>query len=84
MKLDEALTSPGVVDGTLWFRPVGWIGPHAFTVQDGVVLTVPTSRGGHPGIIPYASVLAGEWEVVTPGQVLDYQQPRDHRYDRAV
>ena len=74
MKLHEALVSPDVVDGILWFRPVGWIGPYAFAVRDGVVLTVPTSRGGHPGITPFADVLAGEWEVVTAGQVLDYQQ----------
>lgn len=78
MKLHEALTVPEVIAGTLWFRPVGWIGPYAYALQDGVVQTVPTSRGGHPGITPYADLLAGEWEVVTVDRVLDYQQQEAH------
>ena len=71
MKLHEVLRLPEVQSGELWFRPVDWqYVPQAFVVQDGMVFTVPTSRGGHPGITAYVDLLAGVWEAVSADVVL--------------
>ena len=68
MKLHEVLVLPGVVSGELWFRPVGRVlGDDAFFLGKGLCRT---NYGVVPHIPPVASILAGEWEAVTPDHVL--------------
>lgn len=72
MKLHEVLVLPGVVSGDLWFRPVGWLPGWgcAYFVNDGHCEEVSDDGENRYGITTNASVLAGEWEAVTPDHVL--------------
>ena len=69
-KLNDVLAMEDVVMGTLWFRPVGWPKGHAFCVKGRDVHRVPGPRGGTIGISTGIYELAGEWEAVTPDEVL--------------
>lgn len=72
MKLHEVLEK---LDGNteLWFRPVSWKGwSSAFALTPyGHTALVPTSRGGHTSMTYDASLLKGDWEIVTADQVLN-------------
>ena len=70
MKLHEVLTLPAVAAGEMWFRPVGWPKGYAYCVKHDDCYAVPSPRGGSVGISCSASILAGEWEAVTPADVL--------------
>lgn len=71
MKLHEAISK---VDGSLelWFRPVAWKGRGEAYALDREQRThlVPTPRGGNLHMTHNANILAGDWEVVTPDEVL--------------
>ena len=56
----------------LWFRPVAWRGVRAaYTVEKGEVLAVPSCSGGFPTMNRQTKYLLGEWELVTPDEVLE-------------
>lgn len=71
MKLHEALAYVG----DNWLRPVNWVGlGTAYCVEDGLTKLVPTSRGGEIGMVAIVELLAGDWEIVEPGVVLDERE----------
>ena len=70
MKLHEVLMDERVSKNGEWFRPIGYPKGYAFCIKEGKVCRVPTSRGAVRGIDTEASVLAGEWEIVTVLEVL--------------
>lgn len=72
MKLHEVLEK---LDGNteLWFRPISWKGRESAYTLDGGGCTkyVPTSFGGNISMTPSITLLKGDWEIVTPDQVLN-------------
>lgn len=73
MTLQEALKSLQESNGVLWMRPVCWkgIGEAIRLSGDGLTTElVPTVRGGVTYMTRAVKNLLGEWEVVTPDQVL--------------
>jgi hypothetical protein len=69
MKLHEALSE--AQDGEMWFRPVDWSGTsYAYVVRGGYTHLVPNHKGGHLEMTAKATLLLGEWEVVSPDTVL--------------
>ena len=69
MKLHEVLTLPAVAAGEMWFRPVGWEFV-AWSVSGGVCIERPALKGDEVGITLSVDLLTGEWEAVTPAEVL--------------
>lgn len=68
MRLHEVIDA--VQDGE-WFRPVGLSGSGmAYCVKAGYVHCVPSSSGGILGAPANADSLRGEWEIVSPDDVL--------------
>ena len=79
MKLHEVLLLPDVQSGETWFRPVSWAGlRRAYVVERGLVMAVPTSSGGIAVITAEAALLAGEWEAVSPSDVLGPYEAGGH------
>lgn len=76
MTMLDVLIHPAVLGGSVWVRPVAWRGGGCAlaTVAASGDLTrlviVPSGRGGDQWH-PYVEDLIGEWEPVSPGDVLD-------------
>ena len=72
MKIHEAISRVGD-DLGFWFRPVTWKGRGEAFALDHQRRThrVPTARGGDLHMTHNADILAGDWEVVTPDEVLE-------------
>lgn len=71
MRLSNVFDKPGVSTGDMWFRPVIWRGSgQAYCVKDGHCYLVPNARGGIRGMTSSVKYLSGEWEVVSPNEVL--------------
>lgn len=70
MKLHEAvIQAQGHPES--WFRPAAWEGTgQAYMVKEGATCKVPSSRGGVPDMTTSPELLAGEWEIISPTQVL--------------
>lgn len=76
MKLHDVLKHGDVLAGDVWIRPVTWRKTGAaFAVKEGGMRSASIYRvpSGKPdmGITPYVSELSGDWEIVTPADVLD-------------
>lgn len=71
MKLHEVLKDvKGSTDK--WFRPVSWKGcKHAYCIEDGHSYFVPSPHGGYCDMVAQVDILIGDWEIVTPDEVLD-------------
>ena len=70
MKLHEVLAQAQDHEG-VWFRPSSWAGAgQAYTIKEGGIFEVPSSRGGRPGMTSSPELLAGDWETVDPDAVL--------------
>lgn len=76
MVLLEVLRRPDVVSGEMWFRPVGYRGSRvAYRVEDGRVL-LAGAAGTRPALFPVLEDLLGEWEAVSPVDVLTERRRR--------
>lgn len=56
----------------LWFRPVSWKGrggAFSLSPDKAIIEIVPTANGGDPYMTYLATLLLGEWELVTPDEV---------------
>ena len=74
MELHEAIAESQADPENKWFRPVSWRGTtQALVVIDGHVCQVPQFRGGVPHMPTNINALVGDWEVVTPDEVLEGQ-----------
>lgn len=77
MKLPDVLKHGAVAAGEMWFRPVTCRRTGAaYVVKDSgtraaAVWRVPLGKGPGLGITPYAEELSGDWEIVTPDEVLN-------------
>ena len=74
MTLQEAIKAVKHSNGELWFRPVSWKRARvAYTISYNGSMTefVPTHSGGKPQMTSWVSELEGDWEIVTPDQVLN-------------
>jgi hypothetical protein len=67
--IQEALKRAEASDGSLWARPVGWRGV-AYVVHHGTTHIVPGVCGGMVCMTVEVKYLIGEWEVITPEQVI--------------
>ena len=72
MKLHEALA---VIKDDEWMRPKDWIGHGtAYCVQNGVIREI--FKNNRPHIYPFVDSLIGDWEIVSPDEVLN-ERKRD-------
>lgn len=71
MKLHEALMQVG----DNWLRPRAWTGcGQAYCVERGATKLVPSSRGAEMGMTAIVEYLTGDWEIISPGVVLDERE----------
>ena len=70
LRLDEVLRRSDVQAGDMWFRPVGYRGSRvAYRLEAGQVY-LAGGMGSRPGLFPHIEDLLGDWEVVSPVDVL--------------
>jgi hypothetical protein len=70
MTLQEAIKKS--IETNDWFRPISWKGAVcAYCIHKGDTQLVPTRSGGTLHMITSVNGLMGDWEVVSPDQVLN-------------
>lgn len=72
MNFLEAMKKVQESNGKLWARPKGSVFYSGFTVdENGQWSDVPSDRGGEMALIPPPIVLFGEWEILTPKEMIE-------------